>query len=248
MSVDLRLGCCLEKMKEMGDSSVDMVLTSPPYNMRTRVRNGKYTTREHGDHFSKKYSNFDDALSISDFEEFHTNALSEMIRVSSTVFYNIQIVTGSKEAFFKIIGKFATHLKDIIIWDKGHGQPAMHDGCINRASELLLIFENNAKAGRTLSHHNFDRGTLSDIWRIKRERSVVKGHGAVFPVELAETAISSFTKPHTTILDPFMGSGTTGVACVNLERDFIGIEIDPDYFNHAKERIHQTKLNKMLSL
>ena len=55
---------CLEGLKELPDNSVDMVLTSPPYNMRTRIRNGQYTVREHSEHFSKKYKYFGDDLPI----------------------------------------------------------------------------------------------------------------------------------------------------------------------------------------
>ena len=58
---------CLDTMSRMGDKFIDLTVTSPPYNMRTRIRNGKYTTREKGEHFSKKYKHFDDALSIEDF-------------------------------------------------------------------------------------------------------------------------------------------------------------------------------------
>jgi site-specific DNA-methyltransferase (adenine-specific)/modification methylase len=235
--IELHHGDCLEIMKSMSDDSVDLIVTSPPYNMRTRVRNGKYTTRETSEHFSKKYKNFHDALSIDDYYNFHKDVINQMLRLSKVVFYNVQIVTGSKEALFKLIGDFNTSIKDIIIWDKGHGQPAMHAGVLNKATELVIMFESNAKAGRCFSTYNFNRGELSDIWRIPRERSKIKGHAAVFPLELAEQAINNFSYENNIILDPFMGSGTTGVACKNLNRNFIGIELDEEYFNIAKERI-----------
>ncbi len=96
--------CCLDTLKRFEDKSIDLVVTSPPYNMRTRIRNGKYTTREKSEHFSKKYKHFDDALPIEEFYSFHSEVLNELLRVSKIVCYNFQIVTGSKEAFFKIIG------------------------------------------------------------------------------------------------------------------------------------------------
>lgn len=58
---------CLDTMAKMPDKFVDLVVTSPPYNMRTRIRNGQYTTREKSEHFSKKYKHFDDALPINDY-------------------------------------------------------------------------------------------------------------------------------------------------------------------------------------
>ena len=128
---------CLETLSRMPDKCIDLVVTSPPYNMRTRIRNGEYTTREKSEHFSKKYKHFDDALSIDDFYSFHSEVLNELLRVSKIVCYNFQIVTGSKEAFFKIIGDFNKHIKDIIIWDKGHGQPAMHGQVLNSCYENI---------------------------------------------------------------------------------------------------------------
>ncbi len=230
---------CLSVMDTLLCNSirVQLIVTSPPYNMRTRVSNDKYTKRENTDHFSKKYCDFDDALSIKDYYEFHKKAIDKMLKLSKVIIYNIQIVTGSKEAVFKLIGNFSENIKDVIIWDKGHGQPSMHEGVINKATELILVFESNASKGRALKNFSFKRGELEDIWRIPRERSIISGHGAVFPVALAQKAIINFSNKGDTILDPFMGSGTTGVAAKSLDRNFIGIELSPIYFKTAKDRI-----------
>ncbi len=230
---------CMDYMKSLPNNAFDLIVTSPPYNMRTRVRNGEYTTREKSEHFSKKYNNFDDALSIDDYFIFHSEAIKEMLRLSKIIIYNIQIVTGSKEAIFKMIGLFHKEIKDIVIWDKGHGQPAMHDGVLNKATELILIFEPNAKAGRCFNVFNFERGTLSDIWRIPKEQSGVAGHSAIFPVRLAETAIVNFSKKGDLVFDPFMGTGTTGIAALMHDRKFYGCELDTDYFEAACKRIKQ---------
>ncbi len=229
-------GDCLEVMKDIPDKSVDCIITSPPYNMRTRVRNGKYTSREKSEHFSKKYKYFSDDLSIDDYYNFHKKCLIEMMRISKIVFWNIQIVTGSKEAVFKIIGDFNRDIKDIVVWDKGFGQPSMHAGVLNRATELILIFEQNAKAGREIKQSVFNRGELSDIWRIGRAKSL-KEHGACFPVELPENVIKNFSNENDIILDPFAGSGTTGVACKNLNRNYILIEKEPEYIDIINKRL-----------
>lgn len=223
-------GDCLDLMKTMDDKSVDLILTSPPYNMRTRIRNGVYTTRENTDHFSKKYKHFDDAMSIDDYYEFHSACLKEMLRISPIIFYNVAIVTGSKEALFKIIGDFNKHLKDMIIWDKGHGQPAMHEGILNRATELILIFESPPTAGRLLSKSQFKRGEMDDIWRIKRAKPM-KGHGARFPEELAERVILNWSVENDIIMDPFCGTGTTLKIAKKHNRRFIGCEISEEYVN-----------------
>jgi site-specific DNA-methyltransferase (adenine-specific) len=77
-----------------------------------------------------------------------------------------------------------------------------------------------------------------DVWFVRGSRS--KFHPATFPEEIPKRLIKLYTYQEEIILDPFMGSGTTGVACKSLNRKFIGIELDPEYFEIAKKRIQQT--------
>jgi site-specific DNA-methyltransferase (adenine-specific)/modification methylase len=231
-------GDCLEVMKTLPDASIDLTITSPPYNMRTRVRNGKYTTREKSEHFSKKYEHFDDALPINEFYEFHSKVLNELLRVSKIVCYNFQIVTGSKEAFFKMIGDFNKQIKDIIIWDKNTGQPAMHSNILNSCYEFILIMENDSIAGRHITNAKFKRGEMNNILRIKRGKKIDGSHGAVFPEDLVSQLMLAFSNEYNVILDPFMGTGTTGVVAKQLNREFIGIELTKEYLDIATARVN----------
>ena len=230
---------CLETLSKMKDKSVDLVVTSPPYNMNLRIRNGKYCSRQIVKEFSTKYSNFDDNLPIEEFYELHLSILKELIRTSSVVFYNIQIVTGSKRAFFKIIGELSDYLKDIVVWDKGHAQPAMAKRVLNRQTELILIFDSNNAISRQFEQVNFDRGTLNDIWQISRGKKVSGAHGAVFPEELARTIIENFSNEGDIVYDPFMGTGTTAVVSKRLKRKYIGSEISEEYCEIIENRLDQ---------
>ena len=116
-------GDCREVLPTL--PKAQLAFTSPPYNMRTRVRNGEYTEREKGEHFSKKYSEFDDAMSLPDYYEMHRQVITLLIDMCDLSLINFQIVTGSKEAWFKIIGDFHKEIKDVIIWDKGFGDGAV---------------------------------------------------------------------------------------------------------------------------
>lgn len=87
---------CMATMGRLPDDSVDLVITSPPYNMNLRIRNGAYCSRQITKEFSTKYEGFDDNLPIDEFYQFHLAALREMLRIAPLVFYNIQVVTGSK--------------------------------------------------------------------------------------------------------------------------------------------------------
>ena len=228
---------CLDTMMRMPDKFVDLVVTSPPYNMRTRIRNGEYTTREKSEHFSKKYSHFGDDMPINVFYKFHKQVMSELLRVSKVVVYNFQIVTGSKEAFFFFFCHFNRAIKDMIVWDKGNGQPAMHEKVLNSCYELVLILENDNKAGRVIQCATFGRGLVNNIWRINKKHNNIKGHNAIMPDELAGRAIKYFSNESDLIYDPFMGSGTTAKMAVKLNRKFIGSEISKEYCELAKKRI-----------
>jgi site-specific DNA-methyltransferase (adenine-specific)/modification methylase len=230
---------CLETLKRMKDNSIDSVITSPPYNMNLRIRNGVYCSRQIVKELSTKYANFDDNLPIDEYYELHLSILKELLRVSNMVFYNIQIVTGSKRAIFKIIGELSDYLKDIVIWDKGNGQPAMAERVMNRRTELILIFDKNNAISRQFDVCNFKRGTLDDLWLIKRGKKVSSEHGAVFPEELIYTILENFTKEGNTIYDPFMGTGTTAVVSKKLKRNYIGSEISEEYIKVAKKRLKE---------
>lgn len=236
---DLHRGDCLEVMKIIPKGSVDVVFTSPPYNMNLRIRNGKYCSRQIVKEISTKYENFDDNLPMNDYFEFNKKVITECLRVSDLVFYNVQFLTGNKPALFKIMGEFHKNIKEFIVWDKCNAQPAIGKNILNSQFEVLLVLQGSAPESRSFKTAQFSRGTLSNIWKIKRGRNLFKTHGAVFPIEIAEKVISNFTEQGATVLDPFMGSGTTGVACKNLNRNFIGIELDDKYFEIAKERINE---------
>ena len=230
---------CLTTLKNMKDNSIDLVVTSPPYNMNLRIRKGLYCSRQIVKEISTKYTEFDDNLPIDEYNKVHTEVLKELLRVSDLIIYNIQIVTGSKRSIFKMIGEFANNLKDIIIWDKGYGQPALQNQVLNRRTELILVFEKDYPISRQFRKRGtFKRGTLDDIWEIKRERSKEKGHGAVFPQELVAKILENFSKEGDVIYDPFMGTGTTALVARRLNRKFIGSEISEKYIEIANQRTH----------
>jgi len=228
---------CLDTLKRINDNSIDLVVTSPPYNMNLRIRNGKYCSRQVVKEFSTKYEGFDDNMPIDEFYAFHLNVLKELLRTSSIIFYNIQIVTGSKRAFFKIIGELSDYLKDIIVWDKGYAQPAMAHKVLNRRSELILVFDANNAISRQFEKANFERGTLEDVWAIKRGKKVVNSHSAVFPEELVKTIIQNFSDPNDLVYDPFMGTGTTALVARKLNRNYIGSELTQQYFDVIEQRM-----------
>ena len=228
------------------NSQYDLCITSPPYNMRLRISNGRYTTRPRERDKSIKYKSFSDAYSLADFYDFHCNILNLLLQRCDLIFYNISIVTGSKRPFFKLIGEFADYLKDVVIWYRSHVEPAIQHGVLNRQHEQILIFDRNNAISRQFKQCNFKRGTINDVWKVKRQRSPDKNHKATFPVQLSNKIIENFAKPGTKIIDPFMGTGTVGISALKYDCLFTGIEIDKETFKHAEKRLSSEEIQKPL--
>lgn len=201
---------CLEGMKQMADDSVDMVITSPPYNFCLRVRGTEWTHRTsgevmHGKPMNKYTNGLSDSLEMDEYFEWQKEVITEMLRVcKGNVFYNIQVITGNKQAVFQLLGHFASHIKDLLIWDKQYAEPAMHFGCLNNEFELVIVFNKHDCKGRLFEEASFERGTMSNIIRLNKNNGD-GSHRAAFPVQLPERLIMNFGKGVDTVLDPFIG-------------------------------------------
>lgn len=231
----------------MPDNSVDAVITSPPYNYNLRIQNGKYTRRSLNDK-TKYNKTYDDAMSMDEYFKWQRDCIAEMLRVSrGLVFYNIQMINGNKLALFRLFGEFSEYIKEVIIWDKNNAEPAIHDGVLNSRYEYIIVLDKTNAISRQFNVFNANRGTVENIWKINKntERGIAN-HNAMFPVDLPRKIIQLFTRPNDLILDPFMGGGTTAVACVLEGRNFIGFEINNEYFVNSIKRIENTK--KQLTL
>ena len=225
-------------MEKIKSDSANLVFTSPPYNMNLRIRNGKHCSRQITKELTTKYKNFNDNLTMDEYLEFNEKVIDELLRISPVVFYNVQFLTGNKIALFKLIGKYSDKLKEIIIWDKVNSEPAIGEGILNSQYETILVFDRLNAISRKFDNGSFKRGTLSNHWSIKKDKSKTTDHKAVFPIELASKIILNFSNKGDTVLDPFMGTGTTGIASKASGRNYIGIEIDSEYFEISKQRIN----------
>jgi len=253
MTYRLYNGDCLTEMKKIEDNAADITFTSPPYNMNLQVVNGKYKTNAKREVEQKgigqknifkkfKYNNYDDNLPMDDYRDFTLNVIDECLRISPIVFWNVQFIAGNKKALFEVMGQRSHQLKEFIVWDKVNGQPAISAGVMNSAWEAILVFDRDNAIKRKFDNCYFERGTLNNIWHIKSKSSSFKDrsgtkHSATFNMELVETVLKNFTKPGDTVLDPFMGTGTTNYVADIMGRNSIGIEMDEEYFRFSKKRL-----------
>ena len=232
---------CIDGMKQIPDGTIDTVITSPPYNLCLRVRGDQYTHRAKSEKRAglpaNKYANgLSDSLEMEAYFDWQCKCIDEMLRVSKgMVFYNIQAVTGNKWAVFKIMGKYADNIREVLIWDKMNAEPAICDRILNSEYEFIIVFDHGDCKGRQFNTFNAERGTLTNILRIGKNRE--NDHRAAFPLQLPRHLVYYFTPMGGVVLDPFIGSGTTAIACIKEKRHFIGFELSKDYYDMACKRI-----------
>lgn len=232
------LGDCLEKMKEIPDGSVDLIVTSPPYNNWRNIR----TQESRKDYWEKTniiYNSYNDKMSDEDYEKWQIMFLNECYRVlkeTGTVLYNHKdrIFNFEVTTPLKWILQSQLKYRQRVTWDRCSMQ-AYNPVRFYRVEEDIYIMGKCAKGFKW----NKEAAKFLSVWRIKP--SPRDNHPASFPLEIPKRGIEAFTDIGDIVLDPFMGSGTTGIACVNTGRSFIGIEMDEKYFEIATDRINATK-------
>ena len=206
--IDLRLGDCLEIMKDIPDKSIDVIITDPPYGILGGSKSIGGSKLYKANLYNCEWDNY----------RMSNEILKEIFRISKN-----QIIFG-----YNYFSDILPITNSLIIWDKKE-----KNNWFDNFSDGELIWTSYKKPLRIFRH--LWMGALRKGKRIKRVHPTQK------PVELMEWIIKNYTQENDTILDCFMGSGTTGVACKNLNRNFIGIELDEKYFNIAKERIEKER-------
>ena len=250
--IDLRCGDCLDVMKTISDNSVDLTVTSPPYdNLRT----------------------YDGNISQWNFDKFKDIA-KELFRVTVDGGVVVWIVadatikgsetgTSFRQALWFMECGFNLH--DTMIYQKNGTGACGSNKCYWQTFEYMFVFSkgkiktvnrlttettikqggsriksNGEKKKENRISDNEKKSVRSNVWvyNVGNANNDDKtGHPAVFPEQLAKDHIISWSNEGDTVLDCFMGSGTTGKMAVLNNRNFIGIELDEGYFQIAKERI-----------
>jgi site-specific DNA-methyltransferase (adenine-specific) len=213
-------GDCLDLMPTIPDGSVDMVATDPPYGM-----NFQSNWAVDGPHYAK----------IAGDDKPDLRWLSEAHRVlkdggALAMFCN----WGTSHVWREGILAAGFRLKSQVIWDREHHGMGDLKGAFAPMHDIVWY----ASKGRRV----FANGRPKSVMRHKRPSPTQDfGHPTCKPVGLMEDLINAVSDgTNGLVLDPFMGSGTTGVACINTNRRFIGIERDPAYFEIAKRRIDES--------
>lgn len=221
---DLKLyrGDCLDVMRTMPSGSVDLIFTSPPYNLGVSsgggVRNSRKSGRWKNAALADGYASYDDARDPDEYIAWQQEVLRECWRLLSptgAIFYQHKPRGQNKVLQTPLDLNPNLPVRQIIIWNRNNGFN-FNSSYFLSTHEWIVVF---AKPDFQLTEEG---KRLKDVWTIKPERN--NPHPAPFPVELPLTAIQATSAK--VILDPFMGSGSTGVAALRCGREFIGIELD----------------------
>ena len=229
MNVDIRLGDCLTELKKIESNSVDLVVTSPPYNknywLRNRHQKGKRIIT---------YDTFTDTLEPQEYIRTQKEILDELVRVikpTGSIFYNhIDILHKHNTIHPSYVYEY--NVKQVIVWDRGN-TPKLDKSYFLPTTEWIFWIK---KDWDSVPYFNKSLAThKKSIWRINKEKN--NPHPAPFPEELVDNIVKSCCPENGLILDCYNGSGTSAVVAQKNNMDYIGIEISEQYIQMTKDRL-----------
>ena len=239
--IKLVKGNCIESLDLIDSNSVNLIFADPPYNLsgesNQTVKSGKMVTCNKG--------KWDIISNIHEFNESWIKACIRVLRDDGTLW--ISGTLHNHPSVGVILKKLNLWIINDLIWFKRNASPLLSRNRFVPSTELIWLASKSKK-------YYFDYETakrlgngkqMRNLWEIKAER-----HKTIHPTEKPETLLERViligSKENDTVLDPFMGSGTTGIVSKRLNRNFIGIEIDDGYFKIAKERIDRAVVENEL--
>ena len=209
---------CLEGMKDMPNESVDLIVTDPPY-----LISYKTNYRKNKDHkFTKEIANDNDPIVISKYiEECYRILRNDSAMYMFCSFDKVDFFKQELEKYFKI--------KNMIVWVKNNHTAGDLKAQFGKKYELVFL----VNKGRAL----FNGKRLTDVWEFDRVVGNSQLHQNQKPLELIEQCIAKHSNVGDVVFDGFMGSGTTAIASMRTGRNYIGFELDDEYYKVAQQRI-----------
>jgi adenine-specific DNA-methyltransferase len=240
--IELIKGCCLEKMKDIEDKSIHCIITSPPYNI------------------GKEYETKKDLKVYLEWQKLILTDCYNKLKDSGTLIYNVgSYIDKNTNAIplsyelYPILKEIGYNFRQNIVWTFSSGLSAKYK-LSGRYEDIMWLYKGDKlpifnlenirlKEWKAFDKRNNPNGkNPTNVWNIelvKGNSKEKKGHPCQFPEELINRLILGMTNENDLILDPFAGSYTTGLACINTNRNFIGIEKDLNYFNIGVNRIKE---------
>jgi modification methylase len=227
-------------LNQIEDESIDTIVTSPPYNKsffnKTTYNNQIWKG------FEIKYASYSDDMPIEDYEKWMIDFLHlcmKKLKPGGSLFFNHKPIRHDNQIYhpIKFILESGVNIYQEIIWDRKIS-PNLRNDVLSPCTERIWWI---TKGKPRVYKDNVEEAYRTEVWGIPPRGGI--DHPAPFPVELPLNCILLTTQPGDVVLDPFLGSGTTGEACLMSNRSIIGIEMDEGYFKKCQEKLSKSKEN-----
>lgn len=232
---------CLKGLFETKSNSVQLVVTSPPYNLNDK----------------RYYKNYEDNKSSQEYINWLKDINTELFRVlkdDGVYCLNLSYNRNSPHEYLKIINDCVDMgfiLRETVCWLK-KGFPITEKRNFTRDYEFIFILtkSNDYKTTQKVNQ------VISNVWKIKNigvqssnnsEKFENSINNATFPIEFPRTCMKYFTEEHDLVLDPFMGTGTTALASIECDRQYLGFELDKETYDFSLERVNSSKKQNRLN-
>ena len=232
---------CLNVFKTINDNSIDLIVSDIPY----KIVSGGCTKDTVKIRATKFMGEMLDRYSLEDHNLIKSGKLFKHndIKFSEFLPSLYRILKDDSHCYLMVNGRNLNELQNeaekvgfkyqnLLVWDKGNATP---NKWYMNACEFILFL----RKGKAKNINNLGSKTILSVPNVRN-----KMHPTEKPVELMQILIENSSNENDTVLDPFMGSGSSGVACINTHRNFIGIELDKTYFDIAQNRINKLRGTK----
>lgn len=221
---------CIEGMKTLADSSIDLIVTDPPYDIGSISGGGSVNT------VKKLNKSLQDLRKADLIKGYDIVAFGEeALRVMNEI--NIYFWCNKKQipTYFDFYVNKHKCTFDILAWHKTNALPTYSNKYLSDTEYLLYFRKGKGKC----FPESYEDAKTYYVAPINHKDKKLWGHPTIKPLDITEKIIRNSTREGQNVLDPFSGSGTTAIACINNNRNFIGFELDKDYYDISLDRIEK---------
>lgn len=239
-------GNCVENMNNLKENSVDLIVTDPPYNLGNFMRNRATNLKKMRENFFGD-AGWDD-LEFEDWIEHMDSFFEQAQRILKKGGSIIMFMSLIKvETIIKLAEKNKFYYKTTGVWHKTNPMPRNMNLHFINSIEGWIYFTNVTRTGtfnnNGIAIHDYIESSVTP-----KNEKIYGGHPTQKPEKIIQHFVELLSNPGDVVMDPFMGSGTTGVVAKKLGRDFIGIELQEDYFDISLKRISDVSTKKKYEL
>ena len=232
---------CLAIIPTLENNSIDLLITDPPYNLGEFIQKRNYNIknmRENNLLNAKDWDSLSKEEYLVNMDKFFQEVFSKL-KIGANII--IFISSLRIESIVEIAEKYGFYYKTTGVWHKTNPMPRNMNLHFINSNEFWIYFVYKKRTGNVFNNEN---KMIMDYIESSTPKSSEKQYGkhpTQKPIQIIDYLIKILSREGDLVLDPFLGSGTTGESAVRLKRNFIGIELDRNYFEMAKKRIESAK-------